>query len=174
MKRLGTTLGLALLFLGCASSTPNRDPVGERFPTVAGESLAGEDVRLPDAVAGAPAVLLVGYVQNAQFDIDRWLLGFAQAGAGVKVVEVPTIEGLMPGLFANAIDGGMRRGIPREDWPSVVTVYGDADEIVALTGNENPANARVLLLDADGKIVWFHDRGWSAGKLLDLLETASP
>lgn len=167
-------LGLALLLAGCASTTSNRNPVGERFPSVAGESLAGEDVRLPDAVAGAPAVLLVGYVQNAQFDIDRWLLGLAQAGASVKVLEVPTIDGLVPGLFANAIDGGMRRGIPREDWPSVVTVYGDADEIVALTGNENPANARVLLLDADGRIVWFHDRGWSAGTLLELLATASP
>jgi hypothetical protein len=51
----------------------------------------------------------------------------------------------------------------------VVTVYGEQGEaIVELTGNESPRNIRVLLLDAEGKVVWMHDRGFSAGKLLEL------
>ena len=67
----------------------------------------------------------------------------------------------------------MRSGIPEEDWASVITVYGsDADRIVALTGNEQPRNMRVLLLDAEGRVRWFHDRGFSAAKLLELVRTA--
>lgn len=154
--------------VGCASTTPNRDPVGELFPSVRGESLAGEPYRLPDDLAGDKALLLVGYVQKAQFDADRWLLGLLQAEVPVKVLEVPTIPGLFPRMLAGTIDSGMRKGIPSEDWQSVVTVYRDADKVVRFTGNTNGRNIRVLLLDEDGRVIWFHDRGYSPGKLLEM------
>jgi len=158
----------ALSLYGCASSHPNRSSIGDRFPSVTGESLKGEEVRIPEDLAGAPAVLLVGYAQEAQFDADRWILGLIQGGVTTRLMELPTIDGLMPALFSGRIDEGMRRGIPNEDWASVVTVYGDADKIVAFTGNEVPNNIRVLLLDSKGKVTWHHDRGYSAGKLMEL------
>lgn len=162
-----------LLLLGvasaCASSVPRRDPVGERFPSVAGTSLAGDEVRLPEAFAGAPVVLLVGYEMKTQFDLDRWILGLLQAETPVPLVEVPTIPGLLPGAFAGKIDQGMQSGIPSEDWGSVVTLYrGDASAVAAFTGNQGPRNGRVLLLDAQGVVRWFHDRGYSGGTLLAL------
>jgi hypothetical protein len=161
--------GALLLLTACSSRTPRRDPVGETFPAVTGESLAGEEILLPAALAGAPAVLLCGYVQDAQFDADRWLFGLLQAGTPAQIREVPTIPGLFPTLLAGTIDEGMRSGIPSEDWASVVTVYGgDAAKIVALTGDERPRNIRVLLLDAEGRVLWMHDRGFSAGKMLEL------
>ena len=165
-------LSLALTTLAaCSSTVPNRNPVGEPFPTVTGESLDGESVTLPDALAGQPSVLLIGYKQQTQFDIDRWLLGFAQAGLKAPLLEVPTIPSLGASLASGFIDDGMRAGIPKEDWGVVVTVYGGAAKpIVALTGNENGNNARVMVLDADGTIVWFHDRGYSATKVLELIE----
>lgn len=166
------TLSLALLALAaCSSTVPNRDPLGEAFPTVQGESLEGEAVTLPDALAGQPAVLLIGYKQQTQFDIDRWLLGFAQAGLKAPLLEVPTIPSLGASLASGFIDDGMRAGIPKEDWGVVVTVYGGAAKpIVALTGNENGNNARVMVLDGEGTIVWFHDRGYSTTKVLELVE----
>ena len=76
---------------------------------------------------------------------------------------------MIPGMFSGAIDSGMRSGIPSEDWGSVVTVYGaGADELKRFTGVEGGSNARVLLLDEDGFVQWFHDRGYSATKLLEL------
>lgn len=167
-RRAGIVLlGLALvslsgLFVGGCSSVPRRDPTGEVFPSVVGTSLDGDEVALPESVAGAPAVLLVGYLQDAQFDIDRWLLGLAQLEVDVQLYEVPTIQGMVPRMIGNTIDNGMRRGIPSEDWGSVVTVYRDAGPIVELTGNENGNNGRVLLLDAEGRVDWFWDRGYSA------------
>ncbi len=166
---LALLLALAALTGACSSPVPNRDPLGEPFPGVRGSSLEGDEVELPGDLAGAPAVLLLGYVQDAQFDADRWLIGLLQAETPVRFLEVPTIPGFAPGLFAGSIDEGMRSGIPSEDWGGVVTLYrDDAARVVALTGNERPRNMRVVLLDAEGVVRWFHDRGFSAGKLLEL------
>lgn len=160
---------------GCSSSTP---PVvtpqemtlpGETLPSVEGKSLSGEVWRLPEDLAGKPAILLIGYVQEAQFDGDRWLIGLLQTQTPAKILEVPTIKGLVPSLISGRIDSGMREGIPSEDWASVVTVYGSgAGDLVEFTGNEKPRNMRVVLLDAEGRIRWFHDRGFSAGKVVEL------
>ena len=91
-----------------------------------------------------------------------------QAEVTVATYEVPTIPGLTARLASGYIDNGMRSGIPSEDWGSVITVYGDASQIVTLTGNENPRNGRILLLDKEGKVAWFWDQGYSARRLLDL------
>jgi hypothetical protein len=156
---------LSLATASCGSTFPHRDPTGEPFPAVVGESLDGERVELPSAFRGEPVVLLVGYLQSSQFDIDRWLIGLSETGVDVAVREVPTIPGLVPGAFAGWIDSGMRRGIPREDWGAVVTVYGDASRIAEFTGNEEGLPARVLLLDADGRVAFFHDEGFSVAAL---------
>jgi hypothetical protein len=156
-------------FASCSSAIPRRDPLGETLPSVVGQSLEERAVALPDALAGAPAVLLIGYKQNAQFDLDRWILGMLQAGTPVRFLEVPTIPGLVPGMISGTIDDGMRSGIPDEDWGVVVTLYGDdAARIAEWTGTADGLNGRIVLLDADGVARWFHDRGYSAGKVLEL------
>ena len=171
MKLTALTL-LALILsaatmVACHSTVPNRVPLQESFPVVRGQSLAGEEVRLPDL--GKSTLLLVGYAQDSQFDADRWIFGLLQAGFPTRIVELPTIPGLFPRMLSGMIDSGMQSGIPSEDWSSVVTVYGsDARMIVEFTGDEKPRNIRVLLLDSQGHVRWFHDRGFSASKLLEL------
>ncbi len=175
---------LALAFgfvamMGCSSDVANRNPVGEVFPKVTGNALSGGDVQLPADVADAdpPVLLLVAYKQNTQFDVDRWLVGILDAKVPVTPYEIPTVKGLVPGMIADSIDDGMRSGIPEQDWASVVTVYDDAEKIVNFTGNERPLNARVMLLDSSGKVLWFHDQGYSARVLLELkafLEQPAP
>ena len=155
---------------GCSTTWPRVDPTGKTFPDVRGSSLAGTPVLLPKDLAGAPALLFVGYKQMSQFDIDRWLLGLDQAGVKVKTLELPTIPGILPGLFAGSIDGGMRSGIPSEDWAIVVTVYDDAGKIAAFLGNANGLPARVVLLDGAGRVVFFHDEGYSVAALKRLQE----
>jgi hypothetical protein len=163
---------LALLpcLAACSSTWPRRDPTGERFPSVTAQALDATEVRLPEVGAGAPLLLLVGYQQDTQFDLDRWLLALDTAEVKVRVYEVPTIPGLAPRMFSGMIDSGMRRGIPKEDWGGVVTLYGDASRVAAFTGNDDGLPGRILLLDADGKVVFFHDRGFSVGTLRRLQE----
>jgi hypothetical protein len=161
---------LLLALAGCAAH-PRRDPTGEMFPAVEGQALDGRAVRLPDAFRGAPVVLIVAYRQKAQFDVDRWVLGLLESDLGIPIAEVPAVRGLVPRLMSGWIDDGMRAGIPAEEWGAVVTVYGDAAPIARFTGDDG-SNARVLLLDGQGRVTFFHDRGYSAATLLRLKEAA--
>ena len=165
------TLGLFALVAAAATTTscsttwPRRDPTGEPFPKVTGTSLAGDDVTFPDVGRQAPLLLLIGYEQETQFDLDRWIQALDAAGLQVRAFELPTLPGMLPRLLAGVIDGGMRRGIPQEDWLGVVTLYGDAAKVAAFTGNEDGLPGRIVLLDGAGKVVFFHDRGYSLGTL---------
>ena len=168
-------IGALVLFApGCGGTIPNRDPSGDPFPPVEGRDLEDRPSELPGEVAGAPAILMVGYVQATQFDIDRWTLGLLQSGTEIRLMEIPAVGGWFPATFLQStIDNGMRSGIPAEDWASVVTLYGDdADRVQAFTGTERPRNARILLLDGDGRVLWFWDQGFSPSRLLELLERA--
>lgn len=169
---LGFLIGvlLGLVVSGCAHRHPARNPVGEAFPSVEAKALDGTPLRFPNVVAGEPAIIMVAYVQDAQFDVDRWLIGLTQWDLKVRFYEMPTLPGWAPRVAKGFIDSGMRGGIPAEDWGAVVTVYGDAPKLVRLTGNERTRNARVLLLDRNGKIRWFHDRGFSAGTMRQMIE----
>jgi hypothetical protein len=162
---------MSLLFFGCSTTYVNRNPVGENFPTVEGQALTEESRKIPDYFEGSNVVLLLGYKQDSQFDIDRWLIGLDMTKTDVKVYELPTIQGLFPRMFQTAIDNGMRSGIPKEIWGGVITIYSGGAEVQEFTGNENPNNARVMLLDESGKVIYFHDRGFSVPALNELRES---
>ncbi|MEM9172627.1 MAG: hypothetical protein AAGA84_07980 [Pseudomonadota bacterium] len=169
VRRLSGAVALLLWLSACSTTLPNQDPTGEIFPAVSGETLAGEPVALPDDLKGDFAILLIGYKQDAQFDIDRWILGLLQAEVTTRLLEVPTIPGAVASVASEFIDNGMRSGIPQEDWRLVVTLYGGAAKPVArFTGNQNGNNARVVVLDPDGRVAWFSDNGYSASKVLQV------
>lgn len=170
---IGVCAAVALSLGACSSSIPNRVPVGEPFPVITASALDAAEgaapVTIPTDFAGSPLLLFVGYVQDAQFDIDRWLFGALDAELDVTLREVPAARGMAASLASGFIDGGMRKGIPKGEWGAVVTTYGKtADKIAELTGTERPRNARVLLLDGEGIVRWFHDAGFSAPTLIDL------
>ena len=164
-----SALAICIFFIACGSKIPTPPDVNQSmFPQVRGSSLKQESIVLPDHFRGKPTLLLVGYVQKAQFDIDRWILGALQAGVKAEIVEVPTIAGMVPQMVQSFIDNGMRSGIPQSDWGSVVTVYEDAPKIIAALGNDRPQSAYVVLLDREGRIVWTSNTGYSAGQVLEL------
>lgn len=157
-----------LVPLACVRAISASPTVGEVFPSVEGVSLERRAIRVPEDFKGEKVLLLIGFEQNAQFDIDRWILSIKQLNLNISLVEIPAIRGYFPRVMKGYIDKGMRSGIPKEDWSSVVTVYSDADDLAHFVGTENALNSRVLLLNKDGKVVWFHDRGYSADKMLEL------
>ena len=167
MKKLYPLLPLLpfIFFFGCSSRYPNQGVMGKTFPSVSGTSLEGTAHRIPEDFLDEPVIYLIGYVQDSQFDIDRWLIGLEMTKTKVKAIELPTIQGLFPRMFRTRIDGGMRRGIPKELWGGVITIYEDGEKVQRFTGNTNPNNARVIILDAEGKIVYFYDRGFSVDAL---------
>lgn len=154
-----------ILLTGCATQYVNKDPTGQLFPEISGQSLEKSNYKIPQDLAGRNVLLLLGYKQDAQFDIDRWLIGLDMTQTRIDVFELPTIQGMFPRMFKTQIDDGMRSGIPKELWKGVITVYQDGDRVQSFTGNENPNNARVVLLDNRGKVIYFYDRGFSVNAL---------
>jgi len=171
LRRLTLIITSTLLLAACGSVVKPAGTVASTpFPRVTGESLKAERVIIPDAYRGKNTLLLIGYAQKAQFDIDRWILGVLQADIPVEIVEVPTIAGMAPQMVQGFINNGMRSGIPQSDWASVVTVYEDASKIIELLGNERPQSCYAVLLDGSGVIVWSSNIGYSAAQILALKE----
>ncbi|MEW6998732.1 hypothetical protein AADZ86_13690 [Colwelliaceae bacterium BS250] len=156
---------IIILTTACSTKYPNQSVTGKNFPSVSGQTLEQSDMNIPEDFNEKFTLLLIGYKQNSQFDIDRWLIGLDMTETKVSVFEVPTIQGLFPRMFSTMIDNGMRAGIPKPLWKGVVTVYEDGETIQAFTGNENPNNARVVLLDDEGKVLYFYDDGFSVAAL---------
>lgn len=165
MRKIILITMIILLLVGCSTTYTNRDPVGEVFPTVSGESLEKIEIDMPQYFNGSKTILLLGYKQDSQFDIDRWLIGLDQINTKAKVYELPTIQGMFPRMFSAFIDNGMRKGIPKELWGGVITIYRDGAIVQEFTGNENGNNARVLVIDENGTIIYFYDRGFSVSAL---------
>lgn len=157
-----------LVLAGCSSQYPNQQLVGKQFPTVSGESLEKNQVVIPRDFNNQHTLLLIGYKQDSQFDIDRWLIGLDMTDTVLPTYELPTIQGMAPRMFSTFIDSGMRKGIPKELWGGVITIYKDGDTVQQFTGNENPNNARVVLINQAGVIIYFYDRGFSVGALNEL------
>jgi len=166
MKQFYKILVFILFFSSCANyEYPSQVSIGDKMVEATGESLEGDTVSMPQDFVGQETLLLFGYKQDSQFDIDRWLIGLDMTQTKVAAYEIPTIQGMLPRMFSGFIDGGMRKGIPKKLWKGVVTVYADGDKIQRFTGNLNPNNARVMLLDKQGSIVYFYDRGFSVEAL---------
>ena len=160
-----------LLLTGCSTQYPNKDITGKTFPSVVGSTLEKKSLSIPSDLTDDLTLLLIGYVQNSQFDIDRWLIALDVTETQVKVYEVPTIQGLFPEMFSTVIDNGMRSGIPKPLWKGVVTIYEDGEQIQEFTGNENASNTRVVLLNNKGEILYFYDQGFAVDALNKLRST---
>lgn len=162
---LYTILLFITLVSACSANYPNQDITGKVFPSISGQTLEKKAMSIPQDFDDNFTLLLIGYKQNSQFDIDRWLIGLDMTKTNVPTYEIPTIEGLFPRMFSTVIDNGMRAGIPKALWKGVVTVYKDGNKVQAFTGNERPNNARVVLLKKDGSILHFYDEGFSVDAL---------
>lgn len=163
--RLLTLLLLTFFISGCSTSYQNKTLVGDTLPIMKGETLQKQVVELPSMFTSPLTLLLIGYEQDSQFDIDRWLIGLDMTQTKVSVYEIPAIQGMFPRMFKTQINNGMRAGIPKELWQGVVTLYADGEAMQAFTGNENINNARVMLINKQGQIHYFYDRGFSVAAL---------
>ena len=155
----------ALFITGCSTKYTNQTVTGQAFPSVVGENLEQKQVNIPEDFKGNKTLLLIGYKQDSQFDIDRWLIGLDMTNTKVDVYEIPTIQGMFPRMFSTVINNGMRAGIPKSLWKGVITVYKDGAAIQQYTGNEKPNNARVLLLNEEGVVIYMYDDGFSVEAL---------
>lgn len=158
-----------LILSACATyDYPSQVKIGDPLISFNGQSLEEQPVKFPDDIAGKSTLLIFGFVQDSQFDIDRWLIGLDMTKTDINIIEVPAVKGWYAKFIGSFIDNGMRSGIPKELWRVVVTVYEDGTLVQEYMGNERPRNARIVLVDKNGIIQHFYDRGFSVNALNEL------
>ena len=135
--------------------------VGRRFPSVAGRALSGDEVRFPEDVAGAPALLLCAYRRGTQSDADRWAAFAERELPDLAVYELPIIPSRLWRPFQGWIDGGMRGGVPASLWSHTVTLYEEGGVAREFIGDSGGLRTQVVLLDGEGVVALHDARGFS-------------
>ena len=144
------------------------------MPLLEGNYLTGAQVRLPAASQGKIALLALGFTYESRYSVEAWSERFAAEfvkARDVTYYEVPLIGG-MGRLARWFIDGGMRRGTPKERYENVITVYGGVDAWKQRVGYKQPKDAYLILIDRQGTIRWLHTGPFNEARFADLLATA--
>ena len=150
---------LSLLPLVALAAEPVSEiKIHERLPTLSGEFLSGQAAVLPEAAAGRVALLLLGFTYKSRFSVEHWTERFRaqfRSDSRVTFYEVPMIGGW--GRLAKWwIDGGMRRGTPKQDYEHVITVYRDTNSWKQRVRFDDPDAAYLILLDQTSKVAWLY------------------
>jgi hypothetical protein len=128
-----------------------------RFPPIAGETLTGRRLELPDDFEKPLNLVFVASSRSQQAAVDSWISTAADLEAGfpdVNYYELPVISR----RYAPArlfIDGGMRAGIPDEGTRErTITVYTDKRVVRRALDIDDESEVHALLVDPTGTVYW--------------------
>lgn len=127
------------------------------FPTMRGNTVNGAPRVLPRDFAGRLNVVLIAYTQDQQYDVDSWTSFLDRLRAeqpDLGIYEVPVVR-RYPYLQRKLLDYWMYTGIPD---PAVrdrtITLYTDVDAFNRALNLPGPQSIYVLLVDANGTVLW--------------------
>ena len=128
----------------------------QSIPHTEAETLAGKKIALPDAFAGHPAILVIGFSRSGGNSAGRWSKQLRQDLAENRNVRIFSIAELQdaPTLARGLIRHGMRAGIPQNEHDSFVLLYQDEDVWKKLAEFSDTNDAYVLLVDSAATIRW--------------------
>jgi ATP synthase subunit 10 len=128
----------------------------QSIPHTEAETLAGKKIVLPDAFAGRPAILVIGFSRSGGDSAGRWSKQLRQDLGADKSVRIFSVAELQdaPKLARGLIRHGMRGGIPQNEHDSFVLLYQDEDIWKKLAEFSDTNNAYILLVDSGGNISW--------------------
>jgi len=130
------------------------------MPMTQAQSLSGHVLTLPAAVAGHPAVIVIGFTQGSQRAMERWdkeIGAQVTAKPGVPLYNIAVIQDA-PKFVRGMIKGSMKALVPAAGQDRFLTVVQGQDELKKAVDFSAGGDAYVVVLDASGKIV-FHTHG---------------
>ncbi|MEO1585097.1 MAG: hypothetical protein AAFR96_11085 [Planctomycetota bacterium] len=168
---------IAAGLVSCGRSSAVQIGTGDTlvFPRVEARNLLDEDVVLPDALAGAPALVHVAFYQRQQLQINTWLArNEAIEGAieGLRIVETPTMKRGWA-LIAGQIDNWMRSGIPTDDGRArTISMFVDTEKFRRALDLPSDEVNYVLLLDEQGRLLHVEEGVYDETKLARIIAAA--
>ena len=148
MLSAGLALPLALI-VAAAQLSP-------RLPRTEAETASEKAIVLPDAAAGRVAVLIVGFSKKSSEVTERWEKSVFQdlgTGGRVAIFRVAVLESA-PRILRGFIRRGIEKNVPKEKRDSFVLLFHDEAEWKKLVHFEDPDEAYLVVLDADGGVRW--------------------
>ena len=136
-------------------SAPAAAQSPQQMPGIAGDSLAGHRVELPDAARGNIAVLIFGFSKASKAPTSAWaeqLGSDLSSQTGFALYQLPVLEDV-PRIIRGAVISGMRKGVPATSRDRFVPVLEDEAELKRLVSYKEPDDAYLVLLDRSGQIV---------------------
>jgi predicted transcriptional regulator len=125
----------------------------DAFPHLTGQSFGERAVTLPDAFKGKPTILVITFTRAAQEQARAWTDKIKKESPNIASYQVLELEDV-PRLMRGFVRGSIRRGIPKESQDTFVLLFEGEDALKKTVGFQASDDAYVLLLDANGNVIW--------------------
>lgn len=139
----------------CAAITSAADQNAQSFPRIRGESFAGREIDLPDAVLGKVTVMIFGFTKASGTPTGVWAKRIsADFGSrnGFEVYQLPVLEDV-PRLFRGMVISGIKKGVPQNEREHFVPILQGEAELKKAVSYSQPGDAYLVVLDRQGKVV---------------------
>lgn len=163
----GILLSLGFLFVSPdtaqaqSAAAPLR--VGDPFPDVIGQSLAGNSTHLTTEIAGKIAVVVFSFSKSGGKDTQLWDRALLEDYGGNRSVALSTVIMLqsVPRLLRGIIVSGIKNNMPDQLHASTIVSYVDEKLWKQRLAAANDSHAYVMLLGQDGRIRWRNSDAFS-------------
>jgi len=139
---------LTLLAAGCSSAA------AENLPVTPAETLAGQKLEFPTALAGKPAVCVFGFSKEAGDRTKVWMTRLSQDG--INAWSVADLQGA-PALVRGMIRSSMRKGTPPQLLERSLILTKDEKAWKHAVEVKHDNLPVVVLLDATGRVLWTYE-----------------
>src|SRR4051812_43001707 len=136
----------------------------DAFPHINGQTFGERAAVLPDVFKGKPTILVITFTRAAQEQARVWTEKLKQKSLSVATYQVLELEDV-PRLMRGFVRGSIRRGIPKEQLDSFVLLFEGQDALKKAVGFGADKDAYVVLLDANGNILWKEHGAVDDGKM---------
>ena len=172
---------LVACMLASCNIIPSRNPTSEPIVVITGTTLDGTRIDIPrdlsdaNKPSSAPTILLIAYQRDAQFDADRWRLGLDELGVKCRVLLVHAIPSTFGVLLSPVLTHDLAQKFALSEHAMILPLTGEsADRLATQTGMGRAQFAHVVVIAADGRIIYACDEGYCAERVQALtLMTAS-
>jgi len=130
---------------------------GKRLPRLEAEALDETLVVLPDSARGCAALVGMGFSHDAQQAVEAWTEPACSAYGShprFRRYVVPMMGRGLVRRFRGMINDRMRKAVADERRATILPYYEDVDAYLALLGLRESPELLILLLDAEGQILW--------------------
>lgn len=138
-----------LMILAACSSV-----AAENLPVTQAETLAGQKLEFPTALAGKPAVCVFGFSKEAGDRTKAWMTRLSQDG--LNAWSVADLEAA-PALVRGMIRGSMRKSTPQPLLERSLILTKDEKAWKHAVGAKQDNLPVVVLLDGKGQILWTYE-----------------